>query len=468
MLRSPHIRFIATCDVALMATGSLMRTFYAVLVNALAALLSNSFIWFAVTFWVFLETRSVIATSVMAGIYTGAGALSGVFLGSLVDRFPKRSVMLASSGGSLLIYLAAGAIYALAPAEALRDVGSPLLWLFIVLILLGALAGNLRSIVLSTLVAILVPEDRRDRANGMVGTANGIAFLIASVFSGLAVGFLGIGWVMILGVAMSALVVAHLLTIAIPERPGPRAAGGEGTGAGMVDVRGTLAAIRQVPGLLGLIFFQTFNNFLGGIFFALMDAYGLMLVSVQVWGALWGALSLGFIVGGLAVARWGLGRSPLRALFLANIVLWSICAVFTLKASIVLLSVGMFIYLCLIPAVEAAEQTILQQVIPPERLGRVFGFAQSVEQAATPLTALLIGPIAQFIFIPFMTTGAGVELIGGWFGVGADRGLALLFTMAGLVGLAVTMLAMRSSAYRALARRERAPAPDLALSSDLA
>ena len=34
---------------------------------------------------------------------------------------------------------------------------------------------------------------------------------------------------------------------------------------------------------------------------SLMDAYGLSLVSVQVWGALWGGLGLGFIVGGLYI-----------------------------------------------------------------------------------------------------------------------------------------------------------------------
>ena len=123
----------------------------------------------------------------------------------------------------------------------------------------------------------------------------------------------------------------------------------------------------------------------------------------------------------------------------------------------------MFIWLCLIPVVEAAEQTILQRTIAPERQGRVFGFAQSLEQAATPVTALLIGPIAEFVFIPFMTSGAGVELLGGWFGTGADRGLALLFTLAGVVGLVVTLLAMRSGAYRTLAGNERAPAPSLTL-----
>jgi DHA3 family multidrug efflux protein-like MFS transporter len=49
-----------------------------------------------------------------------------------------------------------------------------------------------------------------------------------------------------------------------------------------------------------------------------------------------------------------------------------------------------------------------------------------------------------------MTTGTGVDLIGPWFGTGTDRGLALLFTFAGLIGLTVTLLAMRSYSYRAL------------------
>jgi DHA3 family multidrug efflux protein-like MFS transporter len=137
--------------------------------------------------------------------------------------------------------------------------------------------------------------------------------------------------------------------------------------------------------------------------------------------------------------------------------MWLICSVFTLQASIVPLAIGMFVWLCLIPAVEAAEQTILQRVVPLERQGRVFGFAQSVEQAASPITAFLIGPIAQLIFIPFMTTGAGVELLGPWFGTGANRGLALLFTISGVIGLIVTLLAMRSYAYRVLSKRYQEP-----------
>jgi len=43
--------------------------------------------------------------------------------------------------------------------------------------------------------------------------------------------------------------------------------------------------------------------------------------------------------------------------------MWTTCCVFTLRVSIALLTAGMFIWLCLIPAVEAAEQTILQKKV---------------------------------------------------------------------------------------------------------
>jgi MFS transporter, DHA3 family, multidrug efflux protein len=424
------------------------KLFYAVLANSLVASTINTFVWFAVTFWVYLQTRSVIATSVMAGVYTVTVALSGFQLGSLVDKYPKKTALLLSSLCSLVLYTLAWIIFVITPPEVFTNASSVLLWVFIVLALFGAIAGNLRGIALSTLVTLLIPEQQRDRANGLVGSANGVAFLVASILSGIVIGFLGVFWMLIGAIGLSVLVVMHLWTLALPakEAPHPDAE----VEPHSIDIRGSIRAIQLVPGLFGLIFFQTFNNFLGGVFMSLMDAYGLLLVSVQVWGVLWGVLSLGFIVGGLIVARRGLGKQPLRTLFRVNIVTWTICIFFAIQSSIVLLAVGMFVWLCLIPVVEAAEQTILQKVVPPERQGRVFGFAQSVEQAASPITAFMIGPIAQLLFIPFMTTGAGVDLLGPWFGTGTDRGIALLFIVAGLLGLIATLLAMRSFSYKIL------------------
>ncbi|MRG48928.1 MFS transporter [Chitinophaga sp. SYP-B3965] len=423
-----------------------MKVFYAVLANSLVASVTNTFVWFAVTFWVFLQTRSVLATSVMAGIYFGTVALSGFFLGSLVDRYRKKIAMLMSSIGSLILYAAAFLLYIMAPKGAFTHDSSVYLWVLVLLTLFGAIIGNIRMIALSTAVTFLIEEDRRDKANGLVGSTNGTAFLISSFMSGFAVGYLGMFWTLVIAIGLMFLAILHLWTIPMKENEIVHTQEEPKT----VDIKGTIKVINLIPGLFGLIFFNCFNNFLGGVFMSLMDAYGLSLVSVQVWGVLWGILSLGFILGGLVVAKKGLGKTPLKTLFYCNILMWFICIFFTIHSSIILLATGLFIYLCLIPVVEAAEQTIIQKAIPPERQGRVFGFTQSIEQAASPITAFMIGPIAQYFFIPFMTTGAGVDLIGDWFGTGMARGIALLFSVTGVIGFIVTILAMQSRAYKSL------------------
>lgn len=426
-----------------------MKTFYQVLANTLLANVTHMTVWFAMIFFIYLETKSVTATSIVSGIYLVVVALSGIWFGSIVDHHKKKNVMLLSGFFSLFIYSAGFIIYLKVPAETWKDAAHPTWWMFLPLLLLGVIAGNLRGIALPTLVTILIPEDSRDKANGLVGTTTGVIFLITSAISGFLVGHSGLYLVLILAIVVMVLSIVHLFTLDIPEQEIVHLTGQPPK----VDLRGTFAIITAVPGLIALIIFGTFNNFLGGVFMGLMDAYGLSLVSVEIWGVLWAVLSCGFIFGGLYIAKFGLGKNPLFAMFAANIIIWIISSVFTIQPSILLLSVGMFIYISVVPFIEAAEQTILQKVVPLERQGRVFGLAQSVEQSAAPLTTFIIGPVTELIFIPFMTIGAGARMIGDWFGTGADRGMALVFTLTGIIGLIVTLLSMNSRFYRLLSKR---------------
>lgn len=426
------------------------RIFRHLLANTLIAAVTNAFVWFALTFWVYLETKSVLAVSSVGGCFAVANMLFAVLFGGVVDHHTKHRAMMLSSVVSLGAYSLAAMVYFGTPREAFNDPGAVPLWGMVVAMMIGSVAGNLRMIALSTVVSQLF-TDGRDKANGLVGTVNGVSISITSVFSGLAIGFADMNLVFVCAIGATLLALTHLYTIRFEEPPLD-----QNHDAGIMeklDLGGTIEIVKGVPGLFALIFFTTFNNFIGGVFMALMDAYGLSLVSVQTWGMMFAVLSLGFIGGSAWVARHGLGPHPLRSMLLFNTISWTVCIFFPALPSAVLLGIGILVWMVLTPFTEATEQTVIQTVVPYERQGRVFGFAQSIESAATPVTAFMIGPIAEFFFIPFMTTGAGVALIGGWFGVGPARGMALVFITAGFIGLAVTLLAFQTRSYAVLSRR---------------
>ena len=422
-----------------------VRAFRQVLGNTLVANVTSSYLWFALTFWAYLETRSVMATAIIGGGFMLFTAVFGTFFGTLVDRHLKKQVMVLSSTITLVTYAASGGLWLLLGEDRLADWGSPWFWLFAGVILIGGVVESMRNIALSTTVTLLVPEDGRDKANGLVGTVQGISFMITSVFSGLSVGLLGMGWTVAVAVALTAASLLHLMPITIPELdPDPEEGGPH------FDFRGAIAAITAVPGLVALILFTTFNNLVSGVYIALMDPYGLTLFSVEAWGIVLGVTGLGFVVGGGLVARFGLGANPVRTLLLVNVAIAVLGMTFTIREWAWLYVLGIFVFMAVIPAAESAEQTILQRVVPFRTQGRVFGFAQSVELAASPVSAFLIGPIAEFALIPYMESSEGRETWGWLLGDGEARGIALVFLAAGAIMFVAVLVALASAPYRRL------------------
>ncbi|WP_051297767.1 MFS transporter [Brevibacterium album] len=559
-----------------------MKPFHHVVANTALANMTTSYLWFALTFWVYLETRNVAVSAVIGAGYMGLVSVFSLVFGMIVDHNRKKRVMLLAAVITLLAYLLACGVWLVSDHGALVSLTSPSFWLFAMIILGGSVVEQMRNIALSTTVTLLVPEGERDKANGLVGMVQGLAFFITSVFSGLSIGYLGMGPTLGIATALTAVALIHLLPIRIPEErivtaaevqeaiaaeAGGEEGMGEDTGAGAeghagagtavgtgadtgasaagrteasaavgggaeagspedgsagaiggagaaalgeraaasaegtaalgeaetaagrkgamgesasavpvpapltaseataaplpgpaaapgrvskLDLAGSIRTIRAIPGLTALILFACFNNFIGGTFMALMDPYGLELFSPQLWGIVLGVTSLGFVVGGGIVARTGLGANPVRTLLFVNLLVAGIGMGFTIREWWWLFAVGMFVFMALMPAAEASEQTILQRVVPFHRQGRVFGLAQSVETAASPVSAFFVGIIAQQTVIPWVDSEAGREALGWLLGEGSARGMALMFMGAGLIMLLVVLLAFVSPQYRGL------------------
>ena len=105
-----------TVAAALRTPAERSRTFAGILVNTALANITTSYLWFALTFWLYLETRNVIATGVVGGAYMLLIALSSISFGTFVDRCRKLAVMRFAAAFTLVMFLVSGVMFLLTPA----------------------------------------------------------------------------------------------------------------------------------------------------------------------------------------------------------------------------------------------------------------------------------------------------------------------------------------------------------------
>src|SRR5687767_15456436 len=87
------------------------KVFFELLVNTLVTGVTSSFLWFALTFWVYLETRSVVATGVIGGSFSISSAVLGPLFGTYVDRHRKHAALVGTTAVSAACFVLATIVF---------------------------------------------------------------------------------------------------------------------------------------------------------------------------------------------------------------------------------------------------------------------------------------------------------------------------------------------------------------------
>jgi hypothetical protein len=161
----------------------------------------------------------------------------------------------------------------------------------------------------------------------------------------------------------------------------------------------------------------------------------LVLGSVQSAGA------IGGVLGGALLSIWGgtkrrihgvLGGWALSSLGL----LWM-----GLGHGLMLWLPAAFTYTFFEPVVNGSDRAIWQSKVAPDVQGRVFATQLLISQITIPIAMLLAGPLADYVFEPAMMPGGSLSGAFGWLvGVGPGAGMALMISIAGVVGIILPLL----------------------------
>src|SRR5690606_34010162 len=98
-----------------------MKSFYHLLTDTLFVSVTNATLWFAITFYAYLETESVMVTGIIGGVYLVATSITGFWLGSLVDNYRKKKVIVVATAFSLINFLFSFYVYTSTPKSEFSD-----------------------------------------------------------------------------------------------------------------------------------------------------------------------------------------------------------------------------------------------------------------------------------------------------------------------------------------------------------
>jgi MFS family permease len=343
---------------------------------------------------VYQLTGSKVLLGTVAAVGSLPLLLFSVWGGSLADRHPKRTVVLYTQIGMMLLAFAFAAL-----------VGSGHIQPWHILVL-AALGGVAMAFDIPARQAFTVEMTSREDLMNAISLNSSLfngARIIGPAVAGFLMARVGMTWCFLLNGLSFIATIAGLLMMRLPRFVPP--AEPASTGRHMLEGFAYVAGLRRVRRLL--LFLGVVGIF-GWSYSVLLPAYAadILHVGERGYGALLSANGAGALLGALTVATYGSRVRPRRMIlggvwvFSASLVLLAVVRWFPLVlACLAVGGWGMLLFF-------STANTLVQTSVSDSMRGRVMGIWALVLGGLMPLGGLESGVLAQAVGVPW-TISAG-------------------------------------------------------------
>jgi hypothetical protein len=419
-----------TADSAtLTTTGASLRTFFTVWAGQLVSGLGSTMSAFALQFWVYGETGSVTSLAMIALSFSIPTVVIAPFAGALVDRWDRRRVMFAADTAAAVATLGLAGLYA-TDRLAVWHVG-----LAVAIIAVGQVFQQPAWL---ASIALLVPKQHLGRANGLVQVNDGVSLVLAPALAGTVLVIGGLQSVLLIDVATFLVAMA---TLAVVRFPRPERHPTESKPSLLGEAGLGWRFVRERPGMFGLLWIFAGVNFSLAFINVLLIPLIVAFSSEATAGGVFSASGFGLLAGSVLVSAWGGPKRRVRGLMLSIAAGGVAVVACGLRPSIPLVAMSIVTLMSLVPIANTASQVLWQLKVPPAMQGRVFSIRRMISQGISPIAILASGPLADRVFEPLLAEdGAFAGSIGRIIGVGAGRGVGLMFVITGVMTLILGLI----------------------------
>lgn len=392
--------------------------------------LGGTMLSFGLDVWVYGKTGSYGIFAVMILLNFMPGLLLAPFIGMIVDRFNKRSVLVACEVLSIGTAMLGSWAYSQGRLE---------IWSCGAIVLSLALAGSFRWAALGVTVSMLVPRPALGRANGLQQAFQGFSDSAGPILGAAALSLLGLGGLLVVSFLADLVALIGVLRVP-PAKLAVTTAVKPLHSTFLADATFGLRWILKHNMLRRLLAFVACRNLLSSVYIATFTPFLLNQASQSVLSVSWGLYGLGSCLMGAMLASTRFVRQSIAHVILGSSILGIVMILWGTVRNPVLFSVLAFIAGSQSSLVMSSLQTIWQSTVPTDIQGRVFATRQAISLMLTPVGIIASIPLATQVFQPLVTAQPGSFQV--WTGPGANIGLMVsaigLVLIAGCAWMAVS------------------------------
>lgn len=417
-----------------------IRTFYTLAAAQTVSQIGSTMSFLAVGIYVYQQTGEATPLALLSMFMILPYLIVSGFAGVLADRYDRRKLMIIGDTGAALASVAL--VISLAS-------GNFQVWHLYAAALWQAIFSTIQRPAFEASVSQLVPEAQRNSANAIMQISKPTAILFASALTGFlyaslgVVGIFGIDLLTFLVAVVTSLLVRIPMPVRSEEAVQARPSMLREWGAGIKFLwsRRPLFTLVAVGALFSVLISSVY---------ALTTPYVLARTGSEVaLGILTAIMSVGGIVGAIAIGAWGGFKRRVYTILLGMILVVGATVVFGANLSPLVLGAALFVAMMSVSIINTILMTLLQAKVPGDMQGRIFAIVMQLTLVLLPLGYLVIGPIADQVFTPLASAPTWMEgTLGTLFGSGAAGGMGLLFAASGVLALLAALLTFASRSVR--------------------
>lgn len=369
-------------------------------------LFGSMLVQYAIMWHLTIVTRSglVMALSVLFGFVPQA--IVSIFGGVWADRM-NRKVLIIAADLSIAATTLGLALFVLA--------GVTDLWLIYATLAIRSVGAGIQMPAVSALIPQITPTAQLMRVNGINTSIQSAMALLAPAVAGIVYASASIVAIFFMDVVTAVIGTALLLLVPVPtiRRAADEAVGylqdlAEGVRyiLGHAFVRWLLILFAIVfvlaagPSYLTpLMVVRTFGEGGGGA----EDVWMLTVLEI--------AFSLGMVIAGALIAVWAGAKNRVAMIVITTFVFAGLTLAMGFTTNLWVFFALMFAFGLAVPYFSTPSMTLLQERVPPEKQGRVFGFVGIVMAVAMPLGMGVFGPLADVFTVESLLIVAGSVML---------------------------------------------------------